>query len=419
MDTDTKSRRVDRASDPCSTVSVRGCIAGITLLLVLLLLGGAATAEAHPPMATVALVKVEHGGRVTLTLSHDSLAFALGDTSVAIGDEAMYGLLHGPDGDLAAAYQDGRERFSRQLQMFVDGGSLALQLVDSPTLEKARQWQLENVSERLPLKLEFVVSAELPAGAHSMAITFPQILDQVVMSVERPGLEPLIVPVSPGEKSPAIDIGMATGAAAPGEKPKDEGTLAVGWRFTKLGFEHIVGPSGGRWWLPQGLDHCLFVLGLFLLIPRFKPVLWQISSFTLAHTLTLTLTSLHIIGLSGRIVEPTIAATIAFIGIENLVVTKVSPWRIAVAFCFGLVHGMGVATAFNEAGFPPGQLVTSLAAFTVGVEGGHIAMLVVAFLALGWFRDKHWYRKRLAIPLSILIALVALFWVVQRIVAAA
>jgi hypothetical protein len=375
-------------------------------------------AEAHPPLSTIASVKVEQGGHLTLTLSHDSLAFALGDTSQAIGDEAMYALLHGPDVDLAAAYQDGRERFSRQLQISADGSPLAFQLVDSPTLEKARQWQVENVRERLPLKLEFVASAELPTGTRSVVLTFPLILDQVVMSVERPGLEPLIVPVSPGEASPEIDVRMATGAAG-GEPAHREGALRVAWRFTKLGFEHILGPTQGRWWLPQGLDHCLFVLGLFLLIPRFKPVLWQISSFTLAHTLTLTLTSLHIIGLSSRIVEPTIAASIAFIGIENLIVKKVSPWRIAVAFVFGLVHGMGVATAFNEAGFPPGQLVTSLAAFTVGVEGGHIAVLIVAFLALGWFRDKPWYRKRVAIPVSVLIALMALFWVVQRMLAAA
>src|SRR5215831_147857 len=140
MDMDKKkSRGVDRASDPCTSVFILGGTPGfvVHLLLVLLFIGGAAVAEAHPPMATVALVKVEQGGHVTLALSHDSLAFALGDTSVAIGDEAMYAVLHGPDVDLAAAYQDGRERFSRQLQVFVDGAPLSLQLVDSPTLEKA------------------------------------------------------------------------------------------------------------------------------------------------------------------------------------------------------------------------------------------------------------------------------------------
>jgi hypothetical protein len=75
---------------------------------------------------------------------------------------------------------------------------------------------------------------------------------------------------------------------------------------------------------------------------------------------------------------------------------------------------MGVATAFHEAGFPPGQLVTSLAAFTVGVETGHVAVLAVAFLALAWAREKKWYRSRIAIPLSLIIAVVALVWLMQR-----
>jgi hypothetical protein len=109
-----------------------------------------------------------------------------------------------------------------------------------------------------------------------------------------------------------------------------------------------------------------------------------------------------------------IAASIAFIAVENLLTTKVNKWRYLVAFIFGLMHGMGVATVFNEAGFPPGQLVPSLAAFTVGVEAGHIVVLVVAFVALGWTRNKKWYRQRVAIPLSLIIAAIALYWMLQR-----
>jgi hypothetical protein len=388
-------------------------IRGLFLFLFLLLwLACVPSAAAHPPMAAVAYVKLEPGGRMTVTVVHDSLAFALNDTSLAIGDEAMYAILHGPDDDLAAAFQDGRERFQSQLAIAADGAALPFTLAQSPTLEKARQWQLDNPAERLPVRIDFVITADLPAQTRAVRFTFPKILDQVVLSVDRPGREPLMLPIPPGEQSPAFDVSMVTGAPEPAHT---EGALAVAWRFTKLGFNHILGPTDGKWWYPQGLDHCFFVLGLFLLIPRFKPVLWQISSFTVAHTLTLTLTSLHIIGLSSRIVEPTIAATIAFIGIENLVTKKVTNWRIAVAFLFGLVHGMGVATAFNEAGFPPGQLVTSLAAFTVGVEAGHAAVLIAAFLALGWFRNKPWYRNRIAIPLSILIAIVAIVWIFQRI----
>jgi uncharacterized membrane protein YidH (DUF202 family) len=85
-----------------------------------------------------------------------------------------------------------------------------------------------------------------------------------------------------------------------------------------------------------------------------------------------------------------------------------------VAFLFGLVHGMGVATAFNEAGFPAGQLVSSLAAFTVGVEMGHVAILVAACAALGWCRNKPWFRARVTIPGSLIISVIALVWLWQR-----
>jgi hydrogenase/urease accessory protein HupE len=352
----------------------------------------------------VAQVKVEQDGRLSLTLTHDALAFALGDTPAAVGDEPMYALLHGPDVDLSAAFEDGRERLASRMLITGDGQPISFQLREFPTLDKARTWQKEFPAERLPMKLEFVAAGVLSSGTKTLVLNFPEALGDVILSIERPGLEPLVLPVSPGQNSPGIDVSMASGSQ---DQAAPVSAASVAWRFTKLGFSHII---------PNGADHCLFVLGLFLLIPRFKPVLWQISAFTVAHTVTLTLTSLHIIGLSSRVVEPTIAASIAFIGVENLVTKELHPWRPAVAFLFGLVHGMGVATEFNKAGFPPGQLVTSLAAFTVGVEGGHITVLLAAFATLAWFRDRPWYRSRVVVPLSLVIAGIAVVWMVQRLV---
>jgi hypothetical protein len=186
------------------------------------------------------------------------------------------------------------------------------------------------------------------------------------------------------------------------------GWLQVAWRYVALGFTHIV---------PRGLDHALFVLGLFLLSPRFKSLLWPVTAFTIAHSTTLTLTTFHLVRLPAAVVEPAIAATIAFVAVENLVTDKVHPWRVAVAFIFGLVHGMGFASALSDIGLPTGQLVAGLVAFNVGVEGGHLAVLACAAVLLGWSRNKPWYRKRVAIPLSVAITLVALAWVVQRIAA--
>ncbi len=364
------------------------------------LLAAAAAAWGHPAVSAVAIVKVTPDRRVEVTLVHDGLAYALNDTPARISDPQMYSLLDGPAQDLAEALADGRDRFASGFRLAADGTPLAVELVRAPDLEAVRRWKAENPARQLPCKLEFVVRATLPAGASVISLKFPAVLGEVILSVDRPGVEPVYLPLAPGETAPEIDVRMAGGTTNP------VGTLGLAWRYIKFGFGHIV---------PEGPDHALFVLGLFLLSPRFKPVLWQITAFTVAHTITLTLTTLHIVGLSSRIIEPTIAASIAFVGVENLLTTKVHAWRPAVAFVFGLVHGMGVATAFNEAGFPAGQLVPSLAAFTVGIEGGHLAVLAGAFLVLGWWRDKPWYRHRVAIPLSLVIAAIAVFWMVRRV----
>jgi hypothetical protein len=392
--------------------------------VVLLLLLAARAVWAHPPVATAALVNIDKDGEVVIHVVHDALAFALNDTSLRIGDREMYALLDGPEEALAAAFADGRERFLAGFHLTADERDVPFEVLQAPDLASMQQWKAEHSRRTLPCKLEFVIRAQVPAGATGIALQFPEILADTLLVVTRSGAEPFSMPLNAGEQSPEIEVSMAEGLAGSGHATFDgpqsdapphaaanpTSALGVAWRFVKLGFTHII---------PHGPDHCLFVLGLFLLRPRIKPVLSQISMFTVAHTITLTLTSLHIIGLPSSVVEPTIALSIAFIGVENLCTTEVHRWRLAVAFLFGLVHGMGVATAFNDAGFPPGQLVASLASFTVGVEAGHVAILAAAFAALGWTRDRPWYRQRVAIPLSLGVTAIALVWIAQRLSAAA
>ena len=368
------------------------------------------TAGAHPTLSSVALVKVTTDGRVRVTLIHDALAYALNDTSARISDPEMYALLAGPENELAAALKDGRERMESGFRLTADGTAVAFQVVEAPSVEAVKKWKAENPERRLPVKLDFVIEAALPPGAAEVTVKFPAILADVLLSVDRPGLEPAVFPLSAGEVSPAIDIRMATGAdtgpggtGAAGRKPA--GVWSVAWRYTKLGYRHIM---------PYGADHALFVLGLFLLSPRVKSVLWQITAFTIAHSLTLTLATLHLVTIPPRVVEPAIALTIAFVGVENLLTTKVHPWRVAVAFLFGLVHGLGFASGLMEIGLPTGQLAAGLIAFNVGVEGGHLTVLLAAFLVLGWWRDRPWYRTRVAMPLSMVIAVIAVFWMLRR-----
>ncbi len=175
--------------------------------------------------------------------------------------------------------------------------------------------------------------------------------------------------------------------------------------YLVLGFTHI---------LPLGLDHILFVLGLFLLSLRLAPILWQVTAFTVAHTLTLALTVYGVVALSPRIVEPLIALSIAYVGIENVVTRRLHPWRVALVFGFGLLHGMGFAGVLTEIGLPERDFVTALLAFNVGVEFGQLAVIVLALLAVGAWRTRPWYRTRIVVPASLAIAAVGLYWALER-----
>jgi len=175
--------------------------------------------------------------------------------------------------------------------------------------------------------------------------------------------------------------------------------------YLQLGYQHI---------LPKGLDHILFVLALFFASPRLKPLAWQVSAFTAAHTLTLGLAVLGLITLSPNIVEPMIALSIAFVAIENLVFKDMQRWRPLVVFGFGLFHGLGFAGVLVELGLPHDQLLPSLLSFNLGVEAGQLTIILAMWFVLHRFREAGWYPL-LAKGASGLIAAIALWWVVERV----
>lgn len=207
----------------------------------------------------------------------------------------------------------------------------------------------------------------------------------------------------PAGVAPAAAAVAAAKAAAPGLEPGF-------WYYVQQGFLHI---------LPLGVDHILFVLALFLLSTRLTPLLIQITMFTLAHSLTLALAMLDIIRLPDRPVEVLIAASIAFVAIENLFRDTLSRWRPMVIFGLGLVHGLGFAGAFKEllGGVPHGDwqhFFSMLVGFNLGVELGQLAVIALAFLAVGWAWRKPWYRKVVVIPASLVIAGCGLYWAITR-----
>ncbi len=212
---------------------------------------------------------------------------------------------------------------------------------------------------------------------------------------------------------------FAWAAAAPGRKPAAASPppLPAGpergpWTrelavFLRAGFRHIV---------PAGADHMLFVLGLFFLGITWRKLLAQTTVFTVAHATTLYLATVGIFSLPGRWVEPAIALSIAFIALENVRSPKLSPARLAVVFGFGLVHGLGFASGLRELPLPRHDFLLALLGFNFGVDFGQLFVLGLAFLAVGWCRDRPWFRARVAVPCSLGIAVVGLGWAVQRIV---
>ncbi len=217
-----------------------------------------------------------------------------------------------------------------------------------------------------------------------------------------------------GDLSPAIPLDM--GAA--------ESAGANFLRFVIEGFEHII---------PKGLDHILFVLGLFFFALSWRPLLSQVTAFTLAHTVTLGLATVGFITIPDSqmwIVESLIALSISYVAIENILRPQLGWWRIAVVFGFGLLHGLGFASVLSDVGLAPGRLLASLVAFNIGVEIGQLAVILAAFLfmvlAVRLAKVSRLPAEQAAaeaLPVmhrsvsiigSLIIAAIGIYWVIER-----
>ncbi|MBS1724346.1 MAG: HupE/UreJ family protein [Armatimonadetes bacterium] len=351
---------------------------------------------------------------------------------------------------LAPLMDEAGAKLKAGLVVLTDKGQATLTGAVIPTPNDVAEWIAGNGKNALPVMLHSTLRFKLPADAKTISLRFPKTLGSVVLTTELPGVEPIAEPVESGTASMVLDVPVGSapsGSSAvtastshdetkgvraamagsgtilsPSVAPNSGGlesrpgwTVGIDeqppfwpvlWRYVKMGFEHI---------LPQGLDHVLFVLGLFLLGKRPRDLIKQITAFTLAHSLTLALALFGVIRLPSIVVEPLIAASIAFVAIENIVTKDLKPWRVYVVFGFGLLHGLGFAGALQETGLQNVNFVTALIGFNGGVELGQLTVVGLAFLAVGWFREKEKYRSYVTVPASVAISLVALFWTVQRI----
>jgi len=176
--------------------------------------------------------------------------------------------------------------------------------------------------------------------------------------------------------------------------------------YLQLGFTHII---------PLGFDHILFIISLFLLSPKLKTIIWQATAFTVAHSITLGLAMYDVVSAPSHIIEPVIALSIMFVALENVITDKLKPTRIIIVFVFGLIHGLGFAGVLKDLGLPKREFFNALISFNVGVELGQVSIILAAWFLFGkWFNQKPWYRTRIVYPLSIIIAVIALYWTIER-----
>jgi hydrogenase/urease accessory protein HupE len=224
----------------------------------------------------------------------------------------------------------------------------------------------------------------------------------------------------PGESSFTFDLtglSAAQPVSAMTARADSHGAWETFKDFLTHGYEHVLPVSAMRMdWtkIAEGLDHILFVLGLFLLSRSWKPVVTQVTAFTLAHSITLGLAAAGLIHVPSKVVEPIIALSIAAIAIENILRPRYTHWRLAVVFLFGAFHGLGFASGLVERPIPKDSFLLALTGFNLGVEFAQLTIICAAIALTFWIKDEQKYRRWIVIPASAAIALTGLFWAYQR-----
>jgi hypothetical protein len=362
-----------------------GMVAGWVLVL-------AAPVVAHDFSITSVVAVFKQDGSFLIDMQVDVDALAMGVSSSTPSEELAAALLALPADELERRAEQAAETLRRRVWLRFDGQKSAFE-ISFP--QRGAEVRLIGGEPSL-LGTTARLAGQVPQGAESFTFSasraFAAVQLTILDEVAAGGVKHV---VSPGAESPPYRLYEA----------QTEDRSGVFTRYLVLGFEHI---------LPKGLDHILFVLGLYLLSTRLRPLLGQITAFTVAHSVTLALAMFEVASLPSRLVESFIALSIAYVAVENLFVRDLKPWRPALVFAFGLLHGMGFAGVLQELGLPAERFTTALIGFNIGVELGQIAVIVAAFLLIGWFRERWWYHRGVVIPLSAGIALVGLYWAVQR-----
>ncbi len=367
-------------------------VGSATLLLAVL---STVTAIAHPLTFTATELILQRDGAFQVEMVCDLDALALGAAQDSDDAELVAALRALTPAEFDDRIERLRRLFERRVRVRFDGQPAAFD-VAFPDLgtPRAAAAQIPTV-----LGLTARLTGVVPTGATTVEFFASRSFSDVHLPVvnAHTGATRQAV-LERGARSDPFDL------AGPVEPTR---RIDVARQYLRLGFGHIV---------PEGVDHILFVLGLFLLSATLKPLVWQVTAFTVAHALTLALAALGLVDLPARLVESLIALSIVYVAVENVLTTRLTPWRPIAVFGFGLLHGVGFAGVLRELGLPPGDRLLGLISFNAGIELGQLSVIAAALLTIGWWRNRPWYRSRVVVPVSIAIAFVGGIWAVERLV---
>jgi hypothetical protein len=330
---------------------------------------------------SIALAHVTSTGLAVLDVIGDKLNYRL--TLIATEQEEEMGraLLAASDGNAAAAAKVA-QAMRDYARFSVDGDACKPGRI---TVQGSRAGDGKVV-------LEMALACPKAVGRLAIRDDWPEVLGghfQTVMSVRIPGRPSVEFAFVEDKRSATVEL---------------SGGTSTGWlSFIAMGAEHIL----------SGPDHLLFLLALLALARGFWPIVKIVTGFTIAHSITLSLAALGVVEVPARIVEPLIAATIVWVAVENLAFPSGARWRWLIAATFGLVHGLGFASALTELGLPRDAMVRALIGFNVGVELGQLAFVAVVMPAVVWLAKPGRFTV-LPQALSIVVALAGAFWLVER-----
>ena len=316
---------------------------------------------AHPEWKEASCIGViDEKNALALTVKFDVPSFLLGQLPKDAPIKDLDVLMFTP-GRLTSSIEPGRQQFLAGLRLEADGKPVAWKIETFPTAEQIlAQSGRQGEADRYPVMMNAKLTAAVPAGTQKLVLRFPDALGTVFTNL-RKGME--------------FQTVMAVSKNEPGEFQIGDGTVATDNQTIVAlladGFGHV---------LPDGWDHCLFMLAMFLGAASLRQALGRSLVFTLGHSITLSAVALGWVGNPGAWIEPFIALTIGLGGLMAYRGTATNRQMLVVPAVFGLVHGLGFAAAVSDRlkDWDNGSIVRILVGFNIGVELAQIAVILMS-----------------------------------------